>query len=197
MTLRYALVVDGGSDAVIREMVAWLVHEHRPALVVEDPFLHRRGGESLSDAIDVAVRRSGCRLVVAHRDAEDKPWLERIAEFPARPNLVRVVPVRMTEAWLLGDEEAIRKAAGNPRGDVPLGLPPMGRVEHTPDPKTLLRQHLLTAAGEPAGRRRKALIADLPRRAHLVASYTAGWGHLRVLPAFRAFELELLGALPD
>jgi hypothetical protein len=35
----------------------------------------------------------------------------------------RVVPVRMTKAWLTVDEAAIRKAARNPLGTAPLELP--------------------------------------------------------------------------
>ena len=31
-----------------------------------------------------------------------------------------IVPVRMTEAWLLLDESAIRRVAGRPHGDEPL-----------------------------------------------------------------------------
>ena len=33
---------------------------------------------------------------------------------------VGIVPVRMTEAWLLLDESAIRRVAGRPHGDEPL-----------------------------------------------------------------------------
>jgi hypothetical protein len=36
---------------------------------------------------------------------------------------IPVVPVRMTEAWLLADEFAIRSAPGNPNGTQSLDLP--------------------------------------------------------------------------
>jgi hypothetical protein len=37
--------------------------------------------------------------------------------------VVCVVPVRMMEAWLLIDEMAIRRVAGNPNGRIPIELP--------------------------------------------------------------------------
>lgn len=66
---------------------------------------------------------------------------------------IPVIPVRMTEAWLLIDERAIRQAADNPNGSVPLNLPSVSRLERFPDPKALLNE-LLIEASEKTGRRR-------------------------------------------
>ncbi|WP_331716400.1 hypothetical protein [Micromonospora chokoriensis] len=67
-----------------------------------------------------------------------------------------VIPVRMTEAWLLLDETAIRQVAGNPRGRMDLGLPKHHEVESVANPKQILSTCLLKAAGE-TGRRRDAV----------------------------------------
>lgn len=71
-------------------------------------------------------------------------------------HLVPIIPVRMTEAWLLLDELAIRTVAGNPGGRTALSLPKHHEVERVHDPKSLLRQALLDAASV-TGRRRVRL----------------------------------------
>jgi hypothetical protein len=55
---------------------------------------------------------------------------------------VPVIPIRMTEAWLLLDEAEIRRVAGSPNGKVSLGLPKAKDVESIPDPKAQLAQTL-------------------------------------------------------
>jgi hypothetical protein len=97
----------------------------------------------------------------------------------------------MTEAWFLFDEVAIRTAAGNPRGTMPLSLPPIERVEALPDPKAVLRDALLDASGL-SGRRRDKFRAGqaFQRVAELIESYRA----LRVLPSFGYLESAIARA---
>jgi hypothetical protein len=100
-------------------------------------------------------------LVVCHRDTDNTSVAERKAEMVAAVGrvgidaaLVAVVPVRMTEAWLLLDEDAIRIVAGNPRGRVDLGLPKLNEIERIADPKSVLRAAILKAS-QTTGRRRE------------------------------------------
>jgi hypothetical protein len=100
-------------------------------------------------------------VIVVHRDADRAGSEARREELAAAMSqagapevMVPVVPVRMTEAWLLLDEEAVRFVAGNPRGRTKLRLPKAHEVESVADPKQLLRECLLTAA-EASGRRRE------------------------------------------
>jgi hypothetical protein len=60
---------------------------------------------------------------------------------------VSVIPVRMTEAWLLLEEAEIREVAGAPNSKIPLNLPKPKQVESIADPKSLLRQTLALASG--------------------------------------------------
>ena len=69
-----------------------------------------------------------CDVLFVHRDAEAQlPAFRReeVTRALAHTEIphVPVIPVRMTEAWLLADENAIRRAAGNPNGDEELNLP--------------------------------------------------------------------------
>ena len=131
-------------------------------------------------------------LLFVHRDAERVDREVRRREIPWNDRVVAVIPVRMTEAWLLVDETALRKAAGNPSGRVSLALPPPGRLESLPDPKTLLRE-LLAEASEATGRRRRRFdqAAARQRLADLIEDFSP----LRDSPAFGAFEAELERAL--
>lgn len=101
--------------------------------------------------------------IFVHRDAEgqDPQWRrEEVAEGCVKAGhggpVVPVVPVRMTEAWLLLDEQAIRRVAGKPSGTNDLDLPRLKEVESLADPKTRLRQVLVTAASPNRARQRKA-----------------------------------------
>jgi len=107
---------------------------------------------------------------------------------------VKIVPVRMTEAWLLHDEAAIRSAAGNPNGTVPLDLPRGSRAEQEIDPKARLHEAILAASGL-AGRRRARLKSRVRDRSRRVADLIENYEPLRRLRAFQAFEEDLRDAL--
>lgn len=68
---------------------------------------------------------------------------------------VPVVPIRMTEAWLLIDEQAIRTASNNPNGIKTLDIPRINRLEHLPDHKNVLFEKIKMASELPSGRLRK------------------------------------------
>ncbi len=106
---------------------------------------------------------------------------------------VCVVPVRMMEAWLLMEESAIRRAAGNPAGRMPLGLPRINQIESTPDPKRVLFDALRTASGY-TGRRLAKL--NFPSLRYRVAELISDHSQLRKLSAFRALEAEVEKVIP-
>ncbi|HXE73026.1 MAG TPA: hypothetical protein VNO81_10230 [Candidatus Nitrosotenuis sp.] len=98
----------------------------------------------------------------------------------------------MTEAWLLINETALRNAAGNPRGRVSLNMPPLQRLEALADPKAVLHQLLRDASGASGRRLRRFKERDsVQRLGELIEDYTP----LRSLPAFQAFESDLVQVL--
>lgn len=197
MRIELGMLVDGPSDAVLATITEWLLLDRFPEAVLAEIRVMPRRHRALPQAVEDAWRESGATLLVVHRDAEAASPPSREDEIPGGEGLVRCVPVRMTEAWLLGDASAIRRAAGNPSGQEELRLPRMRRVEALPDPKATLRDALLRAAGEPTGRRRKRLLRELPRRARLVADYTADFSGLRAVPAFDRYESSLVEAIAE
>jgi hypothetical protein len=91
----------------------------------------------------------------------------------------------MTEAWLLFDEAAIRRAAGNPQGAQSLVLPELGQAEAAPQPKKLLHEALRAASGLRGHRLAKFQAA---RAVHGVAQHIADFSPLRQLPAFKEVQ---------
>lgn len=200
--LRYTLVADGPSDRALLPIINWALAEQLS--VAERSFIEQLADfrslpeppKRLASRIREATRLYPCDLLFVHRDSEKATLAERVAEIEQgaatimTDSLVPVVPVRMTEAWLLVDEEAIRYAADNPNGRVPLKLPPPRRLERLAQPKRTLIQALITAS-EKTGRRRVQFERDLPSRVGRVAARIADFSVLRQLEAFRHFEDRL------
>ncbi|HYU32396.1 MAG TPA: hypothetical protein VEW48_09545 [Thermoanaerobaculia bacterium] len=204
LPLACTLAGDGAADRALRPVLEWFLGQL--------PLLQRRGftvqvaapGANLRDRLSRAVQEYPCDVLFVHRDAEREPREKRVEEIRRAvvaagvPACVPVVPVRMTEAWLLIEEGAIRRAAGNPNGEVSLPLPRLTSLETVADPKKLLRSCLIQAS-EKTGRRLEQFERDLPDRVQRVAELISDFAPLRQLPAFRDFEneaREALGQLP-
>jgi hypothetical protein len=199
--IRFTLLGDGASDERLIPVLSWLMIQYVPAYPVQptcaDLLRLPRVPKELTDRIQAALDLYPCDVLFVHRDAESQPRQARADEiFSAVRSLspgsipphIAVVPVRMSEAWLLIDEAAIRCAAGNPNGSASLVMPRIRDLERIPDPKTLLHQ-LLNVASEFRGRRLKKFDA---RRASLrVAQFIEDYNPLRRLTAFRALEEDI------
>ena len=204
-TIRYALVSDGSSDRMLMPILDWLLQRHCPEFAVQPewadlarlPRLPRTLTEKVESALDLC---HPCDLLFIHRDAERENPETRYVEISsalervATPPVVCVIPVKMQEAWLLFDEVAIRKAAGNPSGRTRLELPALVSVERLPNPKQVLFD-LLSQASEFSGTRLKRFKRDQYRTVHLVSKNIDDFSPLFVVPAFQRLEQELLTAI--
>ena len=121
--MTYTLYADGRSDEVLIPLLTWSLRRLQvtpvTAQFVDFDRLPRRDSDKAR--LEMILDLYPCDLLFVHRDAESQPHETRRAEIAAAVNEigvrhVPVVPVRMTEAWLLTDEKAIRSAAGNLRG---------------------------------------------------------------------------------
>nr|WP_187323553.1 hypothetical protein [Stigmatella aurantiaca] len=150
----------------------------------------------LSERIERAVQDYPCDILFVHRDDEGESPGHRRKEIADAtqslelPALICIIPVRMTEAWLLFDEAAIRLAAGNPHGTAALKLPSLRRLEREPDPKEILH-NALEVASETTGRRLKQFQRDLPKLVQRVAELIEDFSPLESLPAFSSFYGDL------
>jgi hypothetical protein len=150
--------------------------------------------KTLQEKLLKCVELYPCEVLFVHRDAERDPPEQRYQEIDrARHELqsvttVPIVPVRMTEAWLLGDEGAIRTAAGNPNGTGPVAMPRLRDVEQIADPKALLHELIRDAGGLNARRTSSLNVSYLAKR---VVDYTDDFSHLLALEAFQSFQNNL------
>ena len=198
--LRYTLLSDGSSDRALVPVLNWLLQSHLNHCATQPQWADLRSfDKSLRDTFKKRIKLSlelyPCELLFIHRDAERDAHETRIDEIQTAiaqaiisvPTIC-VVPVRMTEAWLLFDIVALRKAASNPNGSIELQLPDIGRLEYEPDPKNVLHEILRQASGLRSGRLRSFSVSD---RTHRVSELINDFSPLRILPAFAALESEL------
>lgn len=201
MTRRFTLLADGPGDEALMPVLHWLWKEHRPDELCIGHFADLEysnlKSRALEDRLVPALDIYPCDLLFVHRDAEREGAEKRMREIQAAmaaklaagssPPVVCVVPVRMSEAWMLFDERAIRKAAANPNGTMRLHLPPISKVEQMPDPKAKLRELLQEACGLPTQRLRGF---NASRAARLVTEFIEDFSPLRELTAFARMEAE-------
>ena len=200
-TLRYTLLADGSSDRALLPILTWLLRRYCGAIPIEAEFADLRRLPSppkkLSERINWSVELYPCDLLFVHRDAESAPIEKREAEVHKAlkessvedsVRVVCVVPVRMQEAWLLIDETALRRAAGNPNGTQPLAMPDVQRLEELADPKQLIRELLRQASGL-QGRRLERF--NWRSSAHRVAEMIDDFSPLYGLAAFQRLAAEV------
>ncbi|HWH00903.1 MAG TPA: DUF4276 family protein [Pilimelia sp.] len=201
--LTSALISEGVSDdaflprlltRALTELCA--VEFGAPIDVADVQPLRRRGGPPTVDqAIDLVDAYPRSYLVVFfHRDQGGsadrvrREWLDPLrARWGDRAErLVAVVPVRETEAWLLADGDAIRRALGVPSWtDAQLGLPRSASdVERLPDPKKVVEALLGRVSRRPEH--------HLSQLGELVSL-----GRLSEVPAFTRWWSDTRDALLD
>jgi len=195
-------VSDGTTDRALLPIIDWLLVSI-PELAereIESQWADLRGKDKepgLAGKIKAALHDYPCDLLFVHRDAEAstraireqrQEEIRRALKTHLVP-YVGIVPVRMTEAWLLINAEAICKAADNPHCQERIALPPLRRLETHPDPKQLLHE-LLERASEKRGRRLEQFRRDLSWRRVRVAELISGFSPLNQLSAFAKFAEE-------
>ena len=204
MLRRFTILADGPTDRALRPIVSWVLGRIPSVacagFIVEFSVAPHAKDNSLRSRVAESIREFPCDILFVHRDAEREPMKNRIAEIEtAVCNLhalfVPIVPVRMTEAWLLIDADAIRRASDNPNGRTPLDIPRGALLEGLPDPKTTC-DNLLIRASEKSGRRRQkfARPSELAERRTRIAELIVDFSPLLRLPAFHSFCKEVEAA---
>jgi hypothetical protein len=199
--IRYTLLADGTSDAVLMEVIDWMFAEHAPHLRVAGTFARDLNTKDRGLAVraQAAQKNYPCDMLFVHRDCEGMEHGRRIQEIDGGTRervglVVPVAPCRMTEAWLFSDEQAIRFAAENQSGSVKLDIPPKRQWESLADPKAVLLQ-ILCRASEKSGRALKKFRPEAAR--HLIAQRTESFAGLRGLEAFDDLERRFVQLLNE
>lgn len=198
--LKYTLIADGPTDQTLLYVLDWLLRQHdmTPERQFFDPRKMYRPPTTLAEKICAAQDQFPCEVLFIHRDAETSSSDVRRGEIAAAirsvdtPPHVCVIPVRMTEAWFLFDQVALRRAAGKPNGTASLCLPRCQDVESHPDPKNTLVKALRQASGLTGrGLRKFNENAARYRLAELIQDFTP----LRTLTAFQRLEQDIVQLL--
>ena len=174
-------------------VIQWAIHRLDPDVEILEPEFRKRHG-SVEDFL--GKFHPGAMLIFVHRDSENLTLESRLKEFDAvtRSNVVPVVPVQMSEAWILFDGSAVAKAAGSPSCRV--SVPGIAEIESVSNPKDRLDELLYRAAGSPAGRRGRNFKRSIVNRRVSVAEYISDYSPLGNLPAFRRFQESLAECYP-
>lgn len=205
--LHYTLLTDGSSDIALLPILDWLLIQNGIEQPIQSQWADLRSQREPPRELLERIRRSldlyPCDLLFIRRDAERLTLEQRASEIrtaiakagsSAIPPNVFVIPVRMTEAWLLFDERAIRFAAGNQNGHIPLDLPNLNALEDLSDPKSTLHELILKASGL-YGRRLKRLNPN--DRVRRVPISISDFAPLRTLAAFQSLEKEIKTFVTD
>lgn len=201
--ISYLLIGDGGSDRALKHVIDWSLNQHS-----NEDFSGDFADAALinTHGRQVSCRLRACRefydnrdLIFYHRDSEKMSAEVRLDEIlrgaeqaDFRTTTVPIITVKMTEAWLLIDESAIRRAAMNPNGRTTVALPRIRELEKLPDPKKVLETCLRNAAGKSRSSRKRF---DFSHARIRVAEHIPDYSPLRGLSAFCDFERSLLAAL--
>lgn len=205
MTTRVLLVCEGSSDERLLNHIQKIVIHCGALDPVVSTWTH---GRTLEQRIGTGLKRTGeCDLLMVHRDADSQndtagagPERRRqeiaaaIAESSYHGPWVGVVPVQAMESWLILDETAIRRVAGNPRSSVPLHLPLPARVEEVSDPKQMLQDAIETASGQ-SGRRLARIRRDFPHNRRILLENLPVGGLLEQVPSWVRFRDDTMLAL--
>lgn len=149
----------------------------------------------------VLVLNASANLVFLHRDADSPTADFRYQEIETATRElglilphVAVVPIQATEAWLLLDEVAIRRAADKPGGRTPLDIPRPREVENIHKPKERLWE-LLRTASELSGRRLTRFNRDLERRRWLLLQELPTHGPVCEVRSWQRLKADLTATI--
>lgn len=204
-----ALYAEGRTDerflpVIVQRTADWILRQRAFAAVdVLEPLPLKADPEASSRAeriFSVARKAVGFHALIVHADADaptaDDALQDRIepgrqlvreAEGDVCRDLLPIIPIRMTEAWMMADAEAFRQVVGTDLRADQLGFPDQPhQVEAIQDPKHSLNITLNQIFSRQR-RRRKVYLGryyePLARRIRL--------DMLQRVPAFRQFTSDL------
>lgn len=198
-TLSTGLIADGSSDQSLIPLLTTLLGELLPETRIEPPqWISPTNKNALSEKIAYALDPENFQfdILFVHRDAENETIAKRVEEIsqstPAGNHpIVCVIPVKMTESWLITSDKAIKEAVGNSHSKAKLDLPAQNKIESCDSKAVLLSA--LTKASEYGAQRRRKFKPELFR--HRVAELTTDLTALRKISSFKKMENALKNIL--
>lgn len=175
------LATEGSTDvrflkSIVMRTFETICCQSSQTIEIFDPIpLNKASGTITDKALNFAqqAQESGIIILCYHADADDindqKAFTERIdpafeiikqTDENLGKNLIAIVPVQMTESWMLADTELLKKELGSQKSDQELGID--RHPESVSDPKEVIAKAIeITRQDYPQRRRHKLTIQQL------------------------------------
>lgn len=208
--LQIAITTEGPTDNrflpfIIQKTFENLALECKSDIEVYEPQeIEKITGPFIQSAINLSKKHNYFQILCIHCDADDSteetvlrtkltPVIEAIdnLEEDSCKNIVAVIPIYMTESWMLANPNLLSSRIDSTISASDLGLPRIGRIETITDPKQTIINAIKVS--ERTGRRRskKLNISQL----YSPIAKEIGLNDLRNLNSFQAFEARCRDAL--
>ncbi len=213
-TLVIAFYAEGTTDIrflskiILRTTEEIILNRSQSIISVLEPFPIevQKTGDRIQEIRQVAAKAYGYNILIIHADADyeidEKAFKERInpgfesvkldktEEFCK--DLVAIVPVQMTEAWMLADKETLKEELGTQKNNRELGLNfPLKQLEKIADPKSKIQEIMRIAFKDLPTRKRRMQISSL----YSPLGQQVSLEILEQLPSYLKFKADLTNVL--
>lgn len=212
--LTIAYTTEGSTDqrflkSIISKVFEEVAYNCKSSIEVFDPVFIKfpKKDSFVNDVINVSVQahKIGINVLCVHVDADSykdvdviknkiHPSFEAVSKMAGNmscKNLVAIIPIHMTEAWMLADKDLLKDEIGTGMSNIDLGI--NRTPESIANPKEII-QTLLTIAQDHLPKRRKRLyIEDL----YQPIGQSISMERLETLESFNKFKLSVEIALKE
>ncbi len=213
-TLVIAFYAEGTTDIrflskiILRTTEEIILNRSQSIISVLEPFPIevQKTGDRIQEIRQAAAKAYGYNILIIHADADyevnEKAFQERInpgfesvkldktEEFCK--DLVAIVPIQMTEAWMLADKETLKEELGTQKNNRELGLNfPLKQLEKIADPKSKIQEIMRIAFKDLPTRKRRMQISSL----YSPLGQQVSLEILEQLPSYLKFKADLTNVL--
>jgi len=189
-------------ESIIKRTFEEVAFQCEGLIEVYDPvyikFPKKDGFAAGVSAVALEAFNVGINILCIHVDADDKddsevvqhkitPSFNAVAELKGNvcKNLVAIIPVYMSESWMLADKGLLKDEIDTTKSDDELGI--QKDVESIPDPKILIKSAIRIAQSHLSKRRSRITINDL----YQPIGQKLPIHKLEELPSFKKFKLSV------
>lgn len=210
MKIRFLLVAEGSSDEnLIAHIETLLINcgaKEASGTMPDLTIFREKIGRSIKDKVDASIKlEPNVDVIFVHRDADNAGIEAREIEIinqtehiKEKYTIIPMIPTKEMEAWLLLDEEQIKRAAENIHYAHPIKLPKPNTVEHINNPKQHL-EDILVKISELNGRKLEKFKKQFPQKRALLAQNLDPEGPVCFVPShakLRQHIREYLDSFP-
>lgn len=173
--LQIGFTTEGTTDVRLLKNIIWktfqaVAFECRTNIEVYEPELLVKNGDSFNEQIlNLTIKHNYFHVICVHRDS-DSPSMDNSIQNMINPSfeavithdgdnckvLVPLIPVQMSEAWMLVNRELLKSKIGTNLSDQELGFPIRTKqIEGISDPKELINNAIRIARDSSSKRRRR------------------------------------------